>query len=66
MRTVVVTCPANSARVFMHLQVDEVVPPLVIEVACRDCRRDMDPRPRLVVHRYNGAGESVETVVTPE
>lgn len=66
---VVVKCPVNPARVFMRLRLGDptvaIVTGNLIEVDCRDCRRDQDPRPARVLHRYNPVGELIETETVP-
>lgn len=64
MKDVLVRCPVNTARVFMRLKVTpevRIVEGNLIEVDCRDCRKQMGAR--RVLHRYNPVGDLVETEV---
>lgn len=62
-----IRCPRHPVRLLLRvgrpMKVDGAN---LIEVACRDCRkdaRDAGADVRLVLHRYNVLGELVETVV---
>lgn len=64
-----VRCPNHPVRLLLRVgkpvNVDDAN---LIEVACRDCRRDLQKagqQATLVLHRYNVLGELVETVVDP-
>ena len=66
-----VRCPAGPQRLFAKLKRDGGKPVIkdgnLIEFACRDCRTNTHKmsglRPAQVLHRYNLAGELVETEV---
>lgn len=64
-----VRCPAHPVRLLLRIgkpvSVDNAN---LIEVACRDCRKDLLRQGRkvsLVIHRYNVLGELVETLIDP-
>ena len=42
-----------------------VHPDNLIELPCERCRNRTHPRPRLVLHRYDLAGDLIETLVVP-
>lgn len=62
-----IRCPRHSMRLLLKIGRPRVVDGAnVIEVACRDCRKDLrrDGRDvRDVIHVYNVLGEVVETRV---
>lgn len=64
-----VRCPNHPVRLLLRIGKPVTIDDAnMIEVACRDCRRDMirAGKPvKLVVHRYNVMGELVETVSDP-
>lgn len=66
MSGVEIRCPRHPARLLLKIaHVVQVDGANLIEVACRDCRkdaRDAGRDARLVLHRYNVLGTLVETV----
>jgi hypothetical protein len=62
-----IRCPENPVRLFFRIdRIVNIDGANLIEVACRDCRnqrRAEDPQVSLVLHRFNVAGELVETEV---
>jgi hypothetical protein len=61
-----IRCPRHPGRLLLKIaKVVQVDGANLIEVACRDCRkdaRDAGRTPALVLHRYNVLGTLVETV----
>lgn len=70
MEWVEIRCPEHPVRLLLKLERPRLVVEdgmNIIEIACKDCRSMMRKRRRhvvLVVHRFNIAGEFIETVVT--
>ncbi len=69
MRTVEIRCPVGPQRLLSKLLLEGDRPHIVegnlIEFACDDCKRSLRQRGEQVVrvlHRYNLAGDLVETV----
>lgn len=60
-----VRCPVDPRRMFLRLASGIVCDGNLVEVACPECarrlRRSGDPQVRLVLHRYDIAGECIET-----
>lgn len=72
MQTVEIRCPVGPRRLLSKLLVAGEKPHVVegnlIEFACDDCKRTLRQQGRIVIrvlHRYDLAGELVETVVQP-
>jgi len=70
MQTVEIRCPVGPRRLLSKLLLSggkpQVVEGNLIEFACDDCKRTMRQRGDVVtrvLHRYNLAGELVETAV---
>lgn len=64
-----VRCPTGPRRLFTKLrlageQVRYLADTNLIEFPCADCRR-REPNPTDVYHRYNFAGDLIETVRVP-
>lgn len=61
-----IRCPENKTRLLLKLARPAVIDGAnLLEVACRDCKRDHRddvPAVTLVLHRFNVLGELVETV----
>ena len=67
-----VRCPIGPQRLFTKLRLGEItyrylMPDNVIEFLCSDCGRRLSTQERKVTvfHRFNFAGELVETVTEP-
>lgn len=73
MTTVEIRCPVGPRRLFSKLLVSGEKPQVVegnlIEFACDECKRTLRQQQTgqitRVLHRYNLAGELVETIVQP-
>lgn len=68
-----VRCPNGPQRLFMKLKLQGKSPVItggnLMEFACQDCRRIMRGQGRvvtMVLHRYDFAGQLVETVIDPQ
>lgn len=63
-----IRCPANPVRLLLRVgHIVQIEGANMIEVACRDCRnqhRKNGEKVDLVLHRFNVAGELVETEVS--
>lgn len=73
MEVVEVRCPVGPRRLFTKLRLGQIEhrviqPGNLIEFVCTDCAKVLNRSamtPRLVLHRFNFAGELIETVTQP-
>jgi hypothetical protein len=72
MTRVEIRCPVGPQRLFAKLMAEGGKPKIVdgnlIEFSCPDCKRDLRRDGQVVdrvLHRYNLAGEHIETEVIP-